>query len=548
MDIFELINREKGRCSEMITLRPRFQRLDESTSLSADEKAMLEQAWYSFHERAGHTDFMDFFDKTAFCRKYGAVTPGDEELFLSLISDKDFLFPIYSERLTDERFSPVAESYPDDPGLPPLSETVRAYDAYITNGMPKEKLDYVLAHPFIPYPKHKEEHQTWQDNLRELREAKELREDQMQRLHPEFSAFSCTIPEKQPREELSEDEELLCEIFEEYVRACVKYAYESRLTGYDSPSKPWRTAVHTVYQYLKECEEPFDGYKVIVFFHLFSHCAKKLVEGTLRQYHFGPLKERVSKEKDPAMAQRKISGRIQCNIQLFDLLAEVWSMTAAQRQDLKYIFYVYSRYDRYWHYEVKPPKRGFISFTAKEDYKDGVDHFGNLLRYRINYCIPISAEWLLPVLTPKGTEDPLITLSTFLLSEAVLKIPAQERISARIKAYQDGDEWRELLKEYRAKYTNPAEVRDLLSQWVNDHHLTFPHEEELLYEGQSGRNVAQHGGQYILEFALRMDLIREARENLGKVAKSYFDSLCLDGFTFADHKPVKPVVKRLINE
>ena len=120
VDIQQLIYSEKDQNQKEMTLQPRLQPLDESKPLSQNEKTELEEAWYSFHKKANHKEFSDFYDKREFCRKYRKSVAKDEELFLMLISDRDFLFPVYSERFEDDRFSPLADKYPDDPGLLPL--------------------------------------------------------------------------------------------------------------------------------------------------------------------------------------------------------------------------------------------------------------------------------------------------------------------------------------------------------------------------------------------------------------------------------------------
>ena len=42
----------------------------------------------------------------------------------------------------------------------------------------------------------------------------------------------------------------------------------------------------------------------------------------------------------------------------------------------------------------------------------------------------------------------------------------------------------------------------------------------------------QRCSQYVLEYFLKERMIQSARSNLGRIAKTYFDALCLGSFSF----------------
>lgn len=208
------------------------------------------------------------------------------------------------------------------------------------------------------------------------------------------------------------------------------------------------------------------------------------------------------------------------------------------RADAKYIFYLYSRYDRYWHYSL-PERRGadgfpLISFVLPENDKDGVDHFGNLLRHHIHYCLPSHAQWLLPVLSHNKLEPPLAVLTTLLLAEGVQQIPARSRMTNRVQALLNSAEGKTILEKYERDFLDISRTKEHLEQWCKllpD----VPWEAEFVYEPGAHDRDMRSCQKYILEYSLKERMIQLARERLNTIAAQFFDSLCLGEYSYTTH-------------
>lgn len=240
------------------------------------------------------------------------------------------------------------------------------------------------------------------------------------------------------------------------MNALSKKAYE-HFVIYDDGTKhkPWESAIYHVFRHLPSQRSSNPIYCSLAFFHLFTKKAKQLTAGTLKRYSFGAIEKRKTALEDPMYNQPRIDRRIRCNIMLFDYLLEFFmpenlnaDAQETYRADAKYVFYCYSQYDRYWHYSISDRRdtNGFlqISFALSENYKDGVDYFGNLLRYHIHFCLPSHAQWLLPVLSHDKVEPPLAVLTTMLLAEGVQQIPARSRMTNRVQALLNSNEGEEI--------------------------------------------------------------------------------------------------------
>ena len=532
-----------------------------ASPLTKEDISVLEKCWYEFHSAAQHKGYPDLYQKDIYCWEYTArETPVDT--FLQVIADREFLFPNY------------AEHYDMSDRLP-LFAVVAGYKGLLNAGYTEEELRDTIDHPFLRQPsaEYQHAHDVWQRNLRELKEALALRREQMERLRPVFEkamvSFTLSIPTEQPSEsELDSAEKDLCAVFSAYIEACGEIAYERLTKTVNTKGEFSRGAIHALYRYLAEREEPFCGYRAIVFFHLLSKNAKQLLNGKLTDYTFDTIDVPTSvlEGRIPADEDHRIRGRIQCNVQLYDLLLQVLcpKATPQEMQDAKYTFYLYSRYDYYCHYEICSPIGDWIRFDNKVNMKDGVDHFGNLVRYHIRYCMPIKAQWLLPMMTPQGGEDPMAMLSTFLLSEAILPIPTKDKLTSQIKALQSGKEsrakniekrnatnelrkslsWEKLLERYQDCRLYPDKVKNLLEDWLEKLGYTVPFEEEYQYEGKLAHRAAKYGERYVLEYALQVCCTQMAQDALGQAAEVYFSNLCEDGFRYVEFKPIPPIRKR----
>lgn len=174
----------KQRCSEgnFLSLTPRkgraLERSSEFSPLEDKEAQKVLEAWYAFHEKAGHRAYADFYSKIFYCQNFNDFSD-DPDTFLELIADREFLFFEYSESYTP-------------PDYPPLSHLVKSFDAEEHN-YPEEKRNMVLEQAFVPTQAHRQGYSQWQKNLRSLQEARSQRIRQLEELKEIPSPFSIEI-------------------------------------------------------------------------------------------------------------------------------------------------------------------------------------------------------------------------------------------------------------------------------------------------------------------------------------------------------------------
>ena len=524
---FLTLIRRKGEAVDML---PHFRCLPDGNA------APLLDVWRRFHHAAHHKAYADFYDKILYCSELceGLL---DESTFLELIADRSFLFLNYSECGTD-------------PEYPTLSRLVESYDTCLENYR-RENVDKVWGQGFVPTDANYSDYLAFQHNLSELNAAIALRKTFLD--DPEGKA---SLPEgfcleiKPAREALSNTELSLSSLFEHYLDACKNQAYvrwEPLRSGPTEPS-PWNAAIHAVWEYTsRTCGYQDPPIRALVFFHLFTQKAQKLYNGTLRQYKFEKIRERTTLTENPDSTQLRIQNRIRCNIQLYDQLLELFigqsclpfpTKEARTRYycSAKFQFYRYSRYDRYWHYDLSSFwDSGYnpcFGFHYLENYRDGVDNLGNLLRHHIHYCLPNQAQWLIPVLHHDRREPPLSVLTTFLLAESTLNLQPNKRLVHKVQKLLDSKDGAMLVKEYTQCCTNQTRTLELLTEACRKYQLIIPHEELVLYESLGSDTTVQKCSQYVLEYFLRERMIRKARARLGSLAKTYFDQLCLNSFSY----------------
>lgn len=244
-----------------------------------------------------------------------------------------------------------------------------------------------------------------------------------------------------------------------------------------------------------------------------------------------------------------------CNIKLFDYLMELLlfdgdyscslnareeecralegDLTPEEVPDLtraKYRFRLFTQYDGYCHYDLRKKyvpskttgdKELQIDFRCRENPKDGVDLFGNLLRYHIRYCMPNQVQWLQPFATQL---DFTPVLATLLLDDGQI-LPTRERLTDRIRfaivsseKSLEIEELPKMVDQYKKHFLDQEQRRKDLGKWCEELDFHF-HHESALYERDFGKNsletqAAAQCGQVVLDYALREELIRRAEENL----------------------------------
>lgn len=490
------------------------------SALPVEEQAPLQEAWYIFHEAAHHKTYEDFFSKIEYCRRLTDKSI-DIQTFLQLIADRSFLFLEFCEN-------------GNDPSYPLLSKLVENCEAN-SRGYSKEAVAQVLKKALIPTSAHKRYYRILDENLHELLDAKRMRERQLQ-IPLQIDDFSISISPQEPLP-LSERDEVLSKLFYAYARACEQTAYVRFSSVISNASRPWSTAVHTISCYLDEHPCDIPGYSALVFFALFTQNAEKLLSGKLKKFNFKKLPPRESVKADPNETHKRISRRIDCNIELFDQLLEIFAPENATEEyiaDAKYAFLLFSRYNRYWHFDLSDFCRGDgasshydLRFGRQRDYKDGVDHLGNLIRYHIKYCIPNQADQLLPVLISPGGGDwrPLATLTSFLLYESCQHVPTQQQLTHRIEAFLGSEAGKDTFEKYVHNRHDDYELEELLNKCCTENDFFIKNGSSVLYEPGTNAKAIQHAPRLILEYALRFRMIQEAERNLERVADVLFQSL-----------------------
>lgn len=528
----------KPRRGEISEIRQQAKLEELLSPLDTVKAAELLASWYHFHERANHQEYRDFYSKIIYCRQLKRDSI-DGDTFLELIADRSILFSEYNQAYTPK-------------GYPSLHTLVESYATQVeSRSYPQDILDQVLNQAFVPSCAHYNDYKSWQRNLKQLIDARTQREQQITRLNFHFNSFKIAITPLKDSTNLTPLERYLSDLFSSYLKAC-EVVYAKWYGEIDWKKSPWKAAIHSVYAYLSANDSSSQpGFSAIVFFHLFTQKAQKLSNNSLSKYEFKPIKKRVGALNDPDLAQAKIRMRIQCNIQLYDQLLELflkfehpqWDIEQQQqyRQDAKFVFYKYSRFDRYWHYDLRNFWTKYqedqlryepnIGFNYSENYLDGVDFFGNLLRYNINYCMPNNLQWMLS-LPDKNYREPLPSvLATFLLAEGLCKVPAKERLISQVQRVVDSPAGEEMLRKYESVYMDNYKKSVVLEDCRQRHNLHVPRQESTLYESKQDTAV-QRGVKNVLEYYLRAKLIDAAQETLGEIARYHFNNLCLGEFSY----------------
>ena len=510
--------------------------------------------WYAVHSKLNHKGYREFYSKILFCMNETMVSELDIDSFLELIADRRFLFLDYNE------------SY-GMPEYPPLSEIVHSPKSYLlvsrqdgAHAEDREQLrqnaQTVLRQGFVPTSGHKAAWEEWKENLCEIKNAYCLQEKLAERNGNRAEVLELQIdPDNTVSANITE--ERLCELFREYVDACFKNAYAEDMEAILKEER-YRGIVLFVYRYLKENFPKDRVFHVLVLFHLFSQQTARVTKGSLRKYCCKPLEPSERKSQKSTEVQSTTRTRIECNIKLFDYLIELLlfngdyarSRNARERElqvleqadteeipillQAKYRFFLFARYDQYCHYDLRKmyeydaetnSTKLRIDFNCRENPKDGVDLFGNLLRYNIRYTMPNQVQWLQKFLTQLNPES---ILATLLLDEAQI-MPTRARLTDRIRLLIKDDQERNMVKEYKDHFLNQEEIRKDLRKWCEESGFYFQHG-DAIYERELGRNsleakAAAQCGQMVLDYELRAELIRQAGENLLERAEALFGDM-----------------------
>lgn len=516
----------------------------------------LLQEWYVFHCQLDHREYRDFYSKILFCLNKELVSNLDDDTFLKLIADRRFLFLDYNENYSL-------------PEYPPLSEIVHAPNYYLRPSDFGDQPEYqkilqqnaetVLQQAFVPTSGHQSAWEEWNAHLKELQNAYALQEMLAEECGTKMEAVEIQI-EPALQMPLTKREKKLCELFRKYVEACYEYAYAEDMKEVLGHRK-YQGIIQYVDHYLRVnyAEDPV--FQALVFFHLFSQQMKRVARGSLRKYCCKPLEPSRLKNQRPAAVQSTVRTRVECNIKLFDYLIEILLFSGddtrsrkARKQErgaledavrinnipllthAKYRFHLFTQYNQYCHYDLRKKYKydettgGVelqIDFCCRENLKDGVDLFGNLLRYHIRYCMPNQVQWQQPFAT--GVDFTPI-LATLLLDDGQI-MPTRERLTDRIRhmiVYEkDGDR---IMEQYEKHFLDQKQLRDILSSWREKHEFHFRHE-DALYERNFEKNspetkaVAQCG-QIVLDYEIREELIRRAEKNLLARAEKLSGDMC----------------------
>ena len=516
----------------------------------------LLQDWYAVHSKLNHKGYREFYSKILFCLNKKTVSELNADSFLELIADRRFLFLDYNESYG------MAE-------YPPLSEIVHSSQSYLSTDPDKkesgavykaqleEDAETVLRQVFVPTSGHKAAWEEWNVHLNELKNAYQLQ----QMLAQSYTRASETLSIRiEPILQLpfEKDLEELCQLFRRYVEACYEYAYAEDLKDL-LKEELYRSNIQYVYRYLNEHHPKERVLHVLVFFHLFSQQTRRVAAGKLRSYTCSPLKPSAAKRQKPSAVQSTIRTRTECNVKLFDYLVELVLFKGdenrsrqAREQEYaaldhfentkkvpilsaaKYRFFLFAKYDQYCHYDLRnmyeydAKIKGVklkIDFHCKENQKDGVNLFENLLRYNIRYTMPNQVQWLQKFLTQLNPEP---ILATLLLDEAQI-MPTRERLPDRIRLQIKSGREENMVDKYEEHFLNQEAIREDLKEWCEKFGLYFRHG-DAIYERELGRNsleakAAAQCGQMVLDYELRAELIRRAEENLLERANVLFGDM-----------------------
>ena len=465
---------EKANSPRLLIRKDNLNKRSQMKRIRPEMENRLLEDWYAVHSKLNHKGYREFYSKILFCLNERMVSALDKDSFLELITDRRFLFLDYNE------------SY-GMPEYPPLSEIVHAPKSYLlVSGQDgvraedrarlRQNAQTVLCQGFVPTSGHKAAWEEWKENLCEIKNAYCLQEKLAEwygnraeelelQIDPAETVLVKIMASANIMPSVNMMEERLCELFRKYVDACFKNAYAEDMEEILKEER-YRDLILFVYWYVK-WEFPTDQvFQILVLFHLFSQQTARVTKGSLRKYCCKPLEPSERKSQKSTEVQSTTRTRIECNIKLFDYLMELLlfngdcnrSRNARKRElqvleqadteeipillQAKYRFFLFARYDQYCHYDLRNmyeydaetnSTKLRIDFNCRENPKDGVDLFGNLLRYNIRYAMPNQVQWLQKGLTQLNLEP---VLATLLLDEAQIMPTGEALLRQRLPCWQ----------------------------------------------------------------------------------------------------------------
>lgn len=513
------------------------------------DKEELIKFWMDFHANFSFPDFTTFYSKKSFClyfcKPYLDKTQSlfnDEDRFISLLADRKFLFIEDNE-------------HGDDSDCPSLSEIVRAPDFYLKNeqcpgesdnsqaalAKIRENARTVREQGFIPTISYKSAYKEMRDNEEDIRAALEerkgfLRHSQSDDGIIQFPAF--TIPISSSKKEPDVIDQELSQLFHDFVYAAAHRAYQMKQYGklIDSAKDNSINAIVCVRQYLEENSD-LPVPKALIFWWLFTKETTKLAKGELGKFTFkmqGTTTNRHLTRETQARTYRKID----CQIMLFDYLLELLPPSTEQETAYaKFQFHVFSKYNGYTHFRVKPikylecdPKNNCkFCFDLSPDSRDCVDRLGGVIRKHILRCVSNDVRWLTPGLQNDWSTNSSI-LATLLLQD-IARFPKIRCLINRIYSFlRDEDKGKNCVQTYRDFEGGQRDLRKQLETWCKDNDLIFEDDIPSSDMEISADTMKLLCSRLVLEYMLKEQILLEVRECLSVVAQKLWGHLLLDGY------------------
>lgn len=499
-----------------------------TTVLEDSEADVLIHALVDFYERLQqhfefrYATFEQLYSKAAFCADIKTeYFNGDEELFLTLLADRRFLFLEKNESSND----------PDSPLLSELAKQTKEYLDAKGNRSAKftEAMTKLIQEKLIPTDSHKHAYREFTHNLKQLHDALDLRRKHLEQIPTLILDLTIPIgdtPKKPVRHEAE-----LSTLFSCYLRAGYERGYMSQYEELSElPQQNYLPAIRCVSNYLQEKSIP-KVYWPLVFFHLFSQYTKKISEGKLKEYKFGILNR--SAIRPPAQTPPNARAQNELHIILFDHLLQLFlPETSAPNNEpeigyAKFLFHYFTKYGGYTHYSVPI----FGSFRCRPLPWDGVDNLGNVVRHHIFYCIPNLVSWLTPGLPNDRTQNSEV-LAGLLLHDANY-LPPRFRLTDKVRrCLDDPEKGPAIISKYQSICTDDNETQIALKKWCETYDLEFAGEDTVADLSPSRQGLRELCSRFVLEYAIKERILIDIRKKLSSIAQTFWGNLCLEGESF----------------
>lgn len=516
--------------------------LNSSTSYSPDIEAAKQYAalpqkyaedvlgaWYGFHDHIPYTSFQQFFNKHAFCATMSEdFFREHRERFLILLADRCFLFPEYHEHGNSSQ-------------EPLLSEAVRLteWPSNKSDSSSKKEIDQqqwkevgsknrILNQGMIPTLAHQKAFIELQNNLEELITAVEQRKACLKKYDesstPDISIAFSKVAGREPLTMVEQAEmEKLVEVFSQYFAATIDRGYQIEYQAISENAEAnARSVIRQMIIWFRAYPE-LTSWKELVYFHLFSQNTKRIASGTLHSYKLKAEIKRLAPIVPPKYMKEISRRRTYLNIMMFDYLLLVYPPKDLEYS--KFRFYRLTRYVGFSHFLIR--KFDPVDFRALPSPKDGVDNLGSALTRHIYACIPNYLSYLTPGL-PNDLETSMHALATFLLRDSATKT-IYSRLTDRIRrALNDPIMSKDLLSGYRKVYNDQHKLIDYLNSCCIKYRLEFVGQIDLPFWIGSPQETQRLCSRFLLEYALKEGIIKEARSHLLNIAWTLFGDLGIE--------------------